>query len=130
MSRQARAAQMALEHGDYRAAVNYAQRATQLAPQNPYLWFLLAYAARLAGQYSLSVDSYRHGLSERPSSIEGLSGLAQTYAKMGKTVEAQQVLQQVLAANPRSDTDLQLAGELLWKAIQGRQLSTSSAQRL
>jgi tetratricopeptide (TPR) repeat protein len=113
VSRQARAAQIAIEHGDYRAAVNYAQRAAQLAPQNPDLWFALAYAARLAGQYSLSVDSYRHGLSQRPSSIEGLSGLAQTYAKMGKSAEAQQVLQQVLAANPRSDTDLQLAGELL-----------------
>lgn len=113
VARQARAAQTAIEHGDYRAAVNYAQQATRLAPQNPDLWFTLAYAARLAGQYSLSVDAYRRGLSERPSSIEGLSGLAQTYAKMGRGEEAQQILQQVLAANPRSDTDLQLAGELL-----------------
>ncbi len=113
VSRQARAAQTALQHGDYRAAVGYAQRAADSAPQNPDLWFTLAYAARLAGQYPLSVNAYRHGLSERPSSVEGLSGLAQTYAKMGKSAEAQQALQQVLAANPRSDTDLQLAGELL-----------------
>jgi tetratricopeptide (TPR) repeat protein len=113
VARQARAAQTAIEHGDYRAAVNYAQRAADLAPQNPDLWFTLAYAARLAGQYSLSLDAYHRGLSERPSSIEGLSGLAQTYAKMGRSADAQEVLQQVLAANPRSDTDLQLAGELL-----------------
>ena len=113
VARQARAAQTALEHGDFRAAVNYAQRAAELAPQNPDLWFTLAYAARLAGQYSLSLDAYHRGLSERPSSIEGLSGLAQTYARMGRSADAQQVLQQVLAANPRSDTDLQLAGELL-----------------
>jgi len=113
VSRQARAAQNALQRGDYRAAVNYAQRAADSAPQNPDLWFTLAYAARLAGQYTLSVDSYKRGLAMRPSSIQGLSGLAQTYAKMGKSSEAQDVLQQVLAANPRSDSDLQLAGELL-----------------
>src|SRR5262249_53549595 len=81
--------------------------------QNPDLWFTLAYAARLDGQYALSIDSYKRGLAMRPSSIQGLSGLAQTYAKMGKSAEAQEVLQQVLAANPRSDSDLQLAGELL-----------------
>jgi len=120
VARQARAAQNAIEHGDYRAAVGYAQRAAESAPQNPDLWFTLAYAARLAGEYSLSVDSYRRGLSERPSSIEGLSGLAQTYARMGKAAEAQQTLQQVLAANPRNDVDLQLAGELLLETDPGK----------
>src|SRR5579864_4652306 len=38
--------------------------------------------------------------------------MAQTYAKMGKDVEAQDLLKKVLAANPKSVTDLQLAGEL------------------
>ncbi len=83
------------------------------APQNPDLWFTLAYAARLSGQYSLSVDAYRRGLALKPSSVEGLSGLAQTYARMGRSAEAQQALEQVLAANPKSAADLQLAGELL-----------------
>ena len=68
---------------------------------------------RLSGQYSLSVDAYKKGLALKPSSVEGLSGLAQTYARMGRNDDAQQTLQQVLAANPRSDVDLQLAGELL-----------------
>ena len=83
------------------------------APQNPDLWFTLAYAARLSGQYSLSVDAYRRGLALKPSSVQGLSGLAQTYARMGRSAEAQQTLEQVLAANPKSEVDLQLAGELL-----------------
>jgi cytochrome c-type biogenesis protein CcmH/NrfG len=94
-------------------ATAHAQRAVNAAPQNPDLWFTLAYAARLSGQYSLSVDAYRRGLALKPSSVEGLSGLAQTYARMGRTAEAQQTLEQVLAANPKSDVDLQLAGELL-----------------
>jgi len=113
VAREARAAQTALQHGDSRDATAHAQRAVNAAPQNPDLWFTLAYAARLSGQYSLSVDAYRRGLALRPSSVEGLSGLAQTYARMGRTAEAQQTLEEALAANPKSDLDLQLAGELL-----------------
>jgi tetratricopeptide (TPR) repeat protein len=113
VAREARAAQTALQHGDAGDAAIHAQRAAKAAPQNPDLWFTLAYAARLSGQYSLSVDSYKRGLALKPSSVEGLSGLAQTYARMGRNADAQQTLEQVLAANPRSDLDLQLAGELL-----------------
>ncbi|MGA8342687.1 MAG: tetratricopeptide repeat protein [Candidatus Sulfotelmatobacter sp.] len=113
VAREARAAQTALQHGDPAGATAHAQRAVNAAPHNPDLWFTLAYAARLSGQYSLSVDAYHRGLALKPSSVEGLSGLAQTYARMGRSAEAQQTLEQVLAANPRSDLDLQLAGELL-----------------
>ena len=113
VAREARAAQTALQHGDARGATAHAQRAVDAAPQNPDLWFTLAYAARLSGQYSLSVDAYHKGLALKPSSVEGLSGLAQTYARMGRNAEAQQALEQVLAADPKSNADLQLAGELL-----------------
>ncbi|PYX22225.1 MAG: hypothetical protein DMG82_15285, partial [Acidobacteria bacterium] len=97
---------------DYRAASSHAARAAKSAPQNPDLWFLYAYAARLAGQYSESVDAYNRGLQARPSSVEGLSGLAQTYAKMGRNKDAEETLKRVIAANPSSDADLRLAGEL------------------
>ncbi|HEY3974150.1 MAG TPA: tetratricopeptide repeat protein [Candidatus Sulfotelmatobacter sp.] len=113
VAREARATQTALQHNDPRSATAHAQRAVNFAPQNADLWFTLAYAARLSGQYPLSVDAYKKGLALKPSSVEGLSGLAQTYARMGRTDDAQQTLEQALAANPRSDTDLQLAGELL-----------------
>jgi len=113
VAREARAAQAALQKNDYRSAVFHAEHAARAAPENPDLWFLLAYAARLAGQYSNSVDAYKRGLRERSSSIEGLSGLAQTYAKMGRGAEAQEILRQVIAANPKSDADLRLAGELV-----------------
>jgi len=113
IARETRAAQAALQKNDYRSAVFYAQYAAKAAPQNPDLWFLLAYAARLAGQYSNSVDAYKRGLHDRPSSIEGLSGLAQTYVKMGRGADAQEILQQVIAGNPKSEADLQLAGELV-----------------
>lgn len=113
VAREARAAREALQKNDYRTAASHAERAAKAAPQNPDLWFLFAYAARLGGQYSGSVDAYNRGLQERPSSVEGLSGLAQTYAKMGRNQEAEETLKRVIAANPSSDADLRLAGELL-----------------
>jgi tetratricopeptide (TPR) repeat protein len=112
VARETRAAREALQKNDYRAASSHAARAAKSAPQNPDLWFLYAYAARLAGQYSESVDAYNRGLQGRPSSIEGLSGLAQTYAKMGRNKDAEETLKRVIAANPSSDADLRLAGEL------------------
>jgi tetratricopeptide (TPR) repeat protein len=112
VAREAHAAREALQRNDYRSATSYASRAAQAAPQNPDLWFLYAYASRMAGDYSASVDAYKRGLQERPSSIEGLSGLAQTYAKMGRNKEAEDTLKAVIAANPKGDADLRLAGEL------------------
>jgi tetratricopeptide (TPR) repeat protein len=113
VARQARAAQDALNRSDYAAAVTYAQQAVKSAPQNPEMWFLLGYAARLNERYPLSVDSYNRGLKLRPNSVRGLAGLAQTYAKMGRDQEAEQLLQKVVAANPKDANSLQLAGELL-----------------
>ena len=49
----------------------------------------------------------------RRGRLPGLSGLAQTYAKMGRNEEAKALVEKALAANPRSAEDLRLAGELL-----------------
>ena len=111
-ARESRAVQQALAKGDYRAAIASANRAANAAPQNADLWFLLGYAARLGGDYSLSLQAYQRGLQRKPSSVQGLSGEAQTYAKMGRITQAQDLLKRVLAANPSSAIDLQLAGEL------------------
>jgi len=112
VARQARAAQDALKRNDFAGAVNYAEQAAKSAPQNPELWFLLGYAARLNEKYPLSIDAFNRGLKIQPNSVRGLAGLAQTYAKMGRTQEAQQLLQKVVAANPKDANSLQLAGEL------------------
>ena len=108
----ARAADTALAKGDYVAAANYADRAVHAAPQDPQLWFLLGYTSRLAGRYNASLDAYKHGLSIKSSSVEGMSGMAQTYARMGQTDEAKRLLMEVIAANPKRDNDLLIAGEL------------------
>ncbi|MGE0404739.1 MAG: tetratricopeptide repeat protein [Candidatus Korobacteraceae bacterium] len=112
VARQARAAEDALRRGDYGSASMYAQRAANAAPQDAHLWFLLGYAARMTGNHALSVSSYERGLKLQPGSVEGLSGLAQTYVRMGRAEDAKAVLLKVIAANPRRPNELVVAGEL------------------
>jgi tetratricopeptide (TPR) repeat protein len=113
VGRLSRAAEQALARGNAGAAADYAERAVKAAPQDNRLWFLLGYTARMAGRYQQSVDAYQHGLWGEPNSVEGLSGLAQTYLRMGRSAEAKSLLMQVIAANPRRAVDLAMAGELL-----------------
>ena len=112
VGRFSRAAEQALARGNAAAAADYAERAVKAAPQNNRLWFLLGYTSRLAGRYGPSIDAYQHGLSVEPHSVEGLSGLAQTYMRMGRSEDAKRLLLQVIAANPRRANDLAMAGEL------------------
>lgn len=115
-ARIARAAQQALQRGDKVKALEYAQRASQSAPSDPQLWFLLGYAARLNAKYQMSVDAYTHGLKIKPSSLEGESGLAQTYSAMGRNEDAERMLKQVLAADPRRANDALVLGDLYMRA--------------
>jgi tetratricopeptide (TPR) repeat protein len=114
--RYARAAEKALANGNPSAAMNYAEHLTQAAPSDACNWFLLGYTSRLAGNSKGSLDAYQKGLSRQPNSVEGLSGMAQTYIRMGKADEAKKILLQVIAANPRRATDLAMAGELFMQS--------------
>jgi len=118
--REARAVEDNLKRNDYTAAVTHAQQAVKLAPQDSDLWFLLGYAARLAGQHSVSVDAFKRGLQMKPNSPRGLSGLAQTYAKMGRVDEARQLLSRVIESSPKDVSTLNLAGELMLNSDPGR----------
>ena len=96
--------------------MGYAEHLTQAAPSDACNWFLLGYTSRLAGNSKVSLDAYQKGLSRQPNSVEGLSGMAQTYIRMGKADEAKKILLQVIAANPRRATDLAMAGELFMQS--------------
>jgi len=111
-ARLARAAEMALKSGHYSAAVEYAQRAAGNSPNDAQLWFLLGYAARLDRKTQLSLDAYNRGLKINPSSLDGLSGLAQSYSMIGKLDDAQRLLERVVAADPKRANDEQVLGEI------------------
>lgn len=115
-ARLGRAAEMALQQRDYARALEYAQRATQAAPNDPQLWFLLGYAARLAGKYQQAVEAYNHGLRLNSSDLDALSGLAQVYSLMGRTDEAERLLKQAVASNPTRSGDLTMLGEMFMRA--------------
>ena len=115
-ARLARAAQLALQQGNHALALDYAQRAAQAAPNDPQLWFLLGYAARLSGKYPQSADAYDRGLRLSPSAIDGLSGLAQTYSLMGRVDDAERLLKQAIAADPRRSDDTLLLGDLYMRS--------------
>lgn len=112
VGRLSRAAEQELAKGNAAAAADYVERAVKAAPENNRLWFLLGYTSRLAGRYGQSVDAYQHGLRVEPNSVEGLSGLAQTYMRMGRSEQAKRLLLQVLATNPRRPAEQAMAGEI------------------
>lgn len=111
-ARLARAAQIALTHGNNAAALDYAERAARSAPADVQLWLLFGYAAQRARQYEQSVAAYKHALRLDPSSLTSASGLAQTYSLMGRTRQAEQLLDKVVAEDPKQRDDLMLLGNL------------------
>ncbi|HET9741213.1 MAG TPA: tetratricopeptide repeat protein [Terriglobales bacterium] len=111
-TRQQRAADDALRHNNPTAAYAHAQRAAEMAPGDKSTWFTLGYAARLAGHLSESESAYKRGLQLQPNSAEGLSGLAQTYVKMGRVSDAKRMLLDVIAKYPNRADDQMMAGEL------------------
>jgi tetratricopeptide (TPR) repeat protein len=111
-ARLARAAQQALEQGHHAQALEMAERAAKAAPNDPQLWFLLGYAARLNGNLQQSVDAYNRGLRLNPSSLDGQSGLAQAYNLIGRTDQAEKLLAQVVTADPRRADDTLLLGDM------------------
>ncbi len=111
-ARLARSAEQALKSGNYAAALDFAQRAAQAAPGDSHLWFLTGYAARLSGKLALSIDYYNRGLKVEPSSLDGMSGLAQAYAASRQTSMAQEILTRILSIDPRRAGDAQLLGEI------------------
>src|SRR5207302_2702356 len=95
-TREQRAADDALRHNNAPAAYAHAKRSVEMAPGDKSTWFTLGYAARLAGHLSESESAYKHGLQMSPSAAEGLSGLAQTYFRMGRVNDAKRMLLDVI----------------------------------
>ncbi|HVH88661.1 MAG TPA: tetratricopeptide repeat protein, partial [Terriglobales bacterium] len=115
-TRQQRAADDALRRNNPAAAYAHATRAVEMAPGDQSTWFTLGYAARLAGHLTDSERAYKRGLQLAPNAAEGLSGLAQTYFRMGRIPEAKRMLLDVIAKYPNRVDDQMMAGELFMQS--------------
>ena len=111
-ARLAHAAEVALQQSHREEALALAERAAQAAPNDPELWFLLGYAARLNGKFDQSIDAYNRGLRIRPNALDGRSGLAQDYSLTGKNADAERLLKDVIAQDPRRISDALLLGDM------------------
>src|SRR5215475_7971422 len=116
VQREQRAADDALRRNNPAAAYAHAQHALEMAPGDSGRWFTLGYAARLSGHLSDSERAYRRGLGISPNAAEGLSGLAQTYFRMGRVNDAKHMLLEVIAKYPNRVDDQMMAGELFMQS--------------
>src|SRR5947209_4806106 len=116
VQREQRAADDALRHNNAAVAYMHAKRAIEMAPGDSGRWFTLGYAARLAGHLSDSENAYKRGLQISPGAAEGLSGLAQTYFRMGRVNDAKRMLLDVIAKYPNRIDDQMMAGELFMQS--------------
>jgi tetratricopeptide (TPR) repeat protein len=115
-TREQHAADDALRHNNAPVAYAHAKRSVEMAPGDKSTWFTLGYAARLAGHLSESESAYKKGLQLSPDAAEGLSGLAQTYFRMGRVDDAKRMLLDVIAKYPTRVDDQMMAGELFMQS--------------
>jgi len=106
VARQVRARADALNQGDYASAVSHADQAAKAAPQDAEIWFPAWLLRPPSEHYQVQWTLTSMASNATPTPCAGLAGLAQTYVKMGRDVEARQVLLQVVQANPKIQTAL------------------------
>ena len=108
-ARLARAAELALKRAIMRLQLTMLN-VLRRPPQTMRSYgFCLAMRPGSTPSLRLSVDAYNRGLRFNPSSLDGLSGLAQSYRIMGRTDEAGSA-ETVVAADPRRGNDVLLLG--------------------
>lgn len=84
----------------YPEAIRILHEALRLSPEDPSLYGMLAEAAREAGDYTTSVESYKEMIRLRPEEIEPYQGLAKTRLVQGNPQEAIPLLQKAAGLDP------------------------------
>ncbi|MGB9906517.1 MAG: tetratricopeptide repeat protein [Candidatus Saccharicenans sp.] len=93
-------AQLQLEKGDYRRAVEYCDEALVLAPGSYEGLNLKAIALRRSGQVEAAVELYQSILRERPGQLRVLYNLGIAYGRLNRLIEAEEIYLKVLEARP------------------------------
>lgn len=116
----------AYKSAKYEQAIDHFQNAERLDPtlKTADLYLAAAYSSQVVpgatnsqniktGQ--LAIDSYQKVLARDPNDLTALEGIAAVYLNIGKTVEAKQWQQKVLAVNPSDPVAYYTIGVIDWR---------------
>jgi protein O-GlcNAc transferase len=81
-------AQLAMQVGDHRGAVQTAEQTVELAPGNADAWYVLARAYKATDAVEAAIDCYRRALEIAPSNADVLTSLGVALRTAGRTREA------------------------------------------
>jgi protein O-GlcNAc transferase len=93
-------AQLAMQTGNHRGAVEAAQRAVERAPGDADAWYTLARAHKTAGALAAAIDGYRRSLTIAPASPDVLTSLGVALRASGRLAEAVEAYRAALRLAP------------------------------
>lgn len=88
------------EHHRYDEALESAQRAKQLAPQDLSILDQIGNIYQSMGNAELAIEEFNSSLLKEPKRLSSLIGLEQTYQDIGKLDTAIQICDEIIAINP------------------------------
>ncbi len=87
---------------DYASALSHYQRAAEISPDFPGIWFSVGFMQRQLGQLEEAEESYRRSIDESPAETGAYVELAAIYSDRGEYNEAEELLDEGLEINPEA----------------------------
>jgi tetratricopeptide (TPR) repeat protein len=87
---------------DFKNALQHYQRAAEINPDFPGIWFNIGFMQRQLGQLEEAEESYERSIDESPAETGAYVELAAIYSDRGEYTEAEQLLDEGLEINPES----------------------------
>ncbi len=87
---------------DFKNALQHYQRAAEINPDFPGIWFNIGLMQRQLGQLEEAEESYERSIDESPAETSAYVELAAIYSDRGEYTEAEQLLDEGLEINPES----------------------------
>ena len=87
---------------DFANALQHFQRAAELSPDFPGIWFSIGFMQRQLGQIEEAEENYRRSIDETPSETGAYVEMAALYSDRSEYDEAEGILDEGLEVNPES----------------------------
>ncbi|GHO45281.1 tetratricopeptide repeat protein [Ktedonospora formicarum] len=104
---------LALRREQMAEALTHFERASQLKPDMPGIWFNLGFTHRLLGHFDAAETHYKRAIEQNPQDIRAYSELIAVYMNRPDQQAARRTVERGLAANPTSAHLLALHASVL-----------------